>query len=134
MVPSDLQLKLMNIVHKGAIKLTGGRLGWTAGGMPSLELTTTGRKSGDPRTVMLTSPLQLGGNDQHPAWYLNLVANPKVTVRYQGGSRQAMVARTVTDAERADLWPQITQRYRGYAGYQDKTDRTIPVVVLEPVR
>ncbi len=144
MVPSDLQLKLMNIVHKGAIKLTGGRLGWTAGGMPSLELTTTGRKSGDPRAVMLTSPVQLGdglvivaskgGNDQHPAWYLNLVANPQVTVRYQGGSRQAMVARTVTDAERADLWPQITQRYRGYAGYQDKTDRTIPVVVLEPVR
>ena len=110
--------------------------------MPALELTTTGRKSGQRRSVMLTSPVQLGdtlvivaskgGNDHHPAWYLNLEANPEVTVRYKGGTARTMTARTATDAERTELWPRITAAYRGYAGYQEKTDRTIPVVFLDP--
>jgi deazaflavin-dependent oxidoreductase (nitroreductase family) len=142
MRPNDLQLKIMNLVHKTAITVSGGRLGWTAGKMPALELTTTGRKTGQPRSVMLTSPVQRGdtivivaskgGNDHHPAWYLNLVDHPEVTVKYQGGRRRPMRARTATTAERAELWPQITTAYRGYAGYQDKTDRTIPVVLLDP--
>jgi deazaflavin-dependent oxidoreductase (nitroreductase family) len=142
MRPNDLQLKVMNIVHRAAIKATCGRLGWSAGNMPALELTTTGRKSGQRRSVMLTSPVQLGdtlvivaskgGNDHHPAWYLNLEANPEVTVRYKGGAARTMTARTATDAERTELWPRITAAYRGYAGYQDKTDRTIPLVFLDP--
>jgi deazaflavin-dependent oxidoreductase (nitroreductase family) len=132
----------MNLVHKTAIRVSGGRLGWTAGKMPALELITTGRKSGQPRSVMLTSPAQRGetivivaskgGNDHHPAWYLNLVDHPEVTVKYQGGAARKMTARTATEAERAELWPQITSAYRGYAGYQEKTDRTIPVVLLDP--
>lgn len=139
---SDLQLKLMNLVHKTAIRLTGGHLGWTAGKMPALELTTIGRRSGQRHSVMLTSPVQRGetivivaskgGNDRHPAWYLNLVDHPEVTVKYRGSAEQQMMARSATEAERAELWPQITSAYRGYAGYQQKTDRTIPVVLLDP--
>src|SRR3954454_22948857 len=59
-MPSDLQLKALNGAHRLVLKLTGGKVGWKALGMPVLELTTTGRKSGQPRTVMLTSPLQEG--------------------------------------------------------------------------
>lgn len=142
MRPGDLPLKLMNLLHGTAITLSGGRLGWTAGKMPALRLTTTGRKSGQPRSVMLTSPLQRGeivvivaskgGSDEHPDWYLNLVAHPEVTVTFQGGAERKMRARTATAAERAELWPHVTGAYGGYAGYQQKTDRTIPVVLLEP--
>jgi len=142
MHPTDIQLKIMNLVHRTAIKVSGGRLGWSAGKMPALELVTTGRKSGQRRSVMLTSPVQLGetivlvaskgGSDHHPDWYLNLVDHPEVTVTFQGGADRKMVARTATEAERAELWPQVTSAYRGYAGYQEKTDRTIPVVLLDP--
>ena len=93
-MPSDLTLKAINGVHRLILSLSGGRLGWQAGNMPVLELTTTGRKSGKPRSVMLTSPIQegesilivasRGGDDFHPAWYLNLVANPQVQVKLKG--------------------------------------------------
>lgn len=121
--------------------LSGGKLGWTAGKMPVLELTTTGRKSGQQRSTMLTSPwgegdkiaivASAGGNDGDPAWYLNLEAEPAVTVRTESGTRK-MTARTATGDERSDLWGQITSKYKNYADYQTKTDREIPVVVLEP--
>ena len=143
-MPSDLQLKTMNAIHRVALKLTGGRAGWRLLGMPALELTTIGRKSGQPRTVMLTSPLQegstvavvasRGGDDKPPAWYLNLLANPDVQVVYQGGPRQPMKARVADAAERERLWPQITTDHKNYAGYQTKTEREIPVVLLEPVK
>jgi deazaflavin-dependent oxidoreductase (nitroreductase family) len=141
-MPSDLQLKTMNVVHKGLLKLTLGRFGWKVGGMPALELTTTGRKSGQPRTVMLTSPVQegatlvivasRGGDDTHPAWFLNLRDNPAVDVTYNGGKKQPMKARVADPAERERLWPQVTAAYKGYAGYQTKTTREIPLVLLEP--
>ena len=102
-MPSDLVLKTMNAVHRGLLKVSGGRLGWNASHMPVLELTTTGRKSGQPRTVMLTSPVQegstvvvvasRGGDDQHPAWFLNLRDNPDVEVVLQGKPKQRMHAR-----------------------------------------
>ena len=141
-MPSDLTLKTMNAMHRGLLKLTGGRVGWQAGPMPVLELTTIGRKSGQPRSVMLTSPVQegdtwvivasRGGDDHHPAWFLNLRDRPDVDVSLQGKPKQRMRARIVTPEERARLWPQITAIYKGYAGYQDKTDREIPLVLLEP--
>src|SRR6202790_5030107 len=100
-MPSDLQLKAMNTFHRGLLKLSGGRLGWRGANMPVLELTTTGRKSGQPRSVMLTSPLQegstivivasRGGDDQHPAWFLNLQDNPNVEVSMKGEPRRRMV-------------------------------------------
>ena len=140
-MPTDLQLKAMNSIHRGLLKISGGRLGWRAGGMPVVGLTTTGRKSGQPRTVMLTSPVQTddaivivasrGGDDQHPAWFLNLRDHPDVEVAFAGKPKRAMRARVATPEERAALWPQVTGSYKGYANYQTKTDREIPLVMLE---
>ena len=141
-MPSDAMLKTVNAAHRAAVKLTGGRFGWKAGGMPVVELTTTGRKSGTPRTVMLTSPIQdgdrilivasRGGDPQHPAWFLNLRDEPKVEVSFKGGAKQPMVARIATPEEHAELWPRVVTTYKGYGGYQTKTDREIPLVFLEP--
>ena len=140
-MPSDFAFKTMNRIHRTIMTLGGGKLGWTAGKMPALELTTTGRKSGQQRASMLTSPWQdgdtlaivasAGGNDGHPAWFLNLRDNPSVTVRDQAGTR-AMTARITAGDERSVLWDQITSKYKNYADYQSKTDREIPVVLLEP--
>ncbi len=142
-MPSDLGLKTMNGVHRALLKLSFGRIGWEAMKMPVLELTTIGRKSGQARSVMLTSPLQVGdgyvivasrgGDDHHPAWFLNLRDNPEVSVRIKGGPTQPMTARVATAEERAEWWPQLTADHDNYAGYQTKTDREIPVVLLEPV-
>jgi deazaflavin-dependent oxidoreductase (nitroreductase family) len=141
-MPSDFELKTMNAIHRGVLKISGGRLGWRAGRMPVVELTTTGRKSGQPRTVMLTSPVQegttivivasRGGDDHHPAWFLNLRDHPEVEVSTGGQSKQTMHARVATASERAALWPRVTATYKGYANYQTKTDREIPLVLLEP--
>lgn len=125
------------------LKLSGGRVGWTAGNMPVLELTTTGRKSGRPHPVMLTSPWQdgttlvvvasRGGDDKPPAWLLNLQANPEVEVALQGKPKQPMLARTATEEERMRVWPRITADHENYADYQRKTSREIPLVLLEPI-
>ncbi|MFJ1765672.1 nitroreductase/quinone reductase family protein [Amycolatopsis sp. NPDC088138] len=141
-MPSDFSLKAMNAVHRGLVKLTGGRLGWNAAAMPVLELTTVGRKSGQQRSVMLTSPHQegdalvvvasRGGDDTHPAWFLNLRDNPDVEVSVKGAPRRPMLARIADGEERARLWPKITADYKNYANYQTKTEREIPLVFLEP--
>lgn len=140
-MPSDLALKTMNSVHRLLVGLTRGRAGHEFGGMPVVELTTIGRKSGKPRTVLLTSPLRdgdgyvvvasRGGDDQHPAWFLNLRDHPDVEVAIKGGERRPMRARIVSPEDRATMWPQIAGRYRNYAGYQKRTEREIPLVVLE---
>jgi len=132
----------MNAVHRGVLKVSGGRLGWDAQNMPVLELTTTGRKSGRPHSVMLTSPVQegntsvivasRGGDDHHPAWFLNLQANPEVEVAMKGGARRRMRARVATAEERARLWPLVVADHKNYAGYQRRTQREIPLVLLEP--
>ena len=141
-MPSDLTLKTMNAVHRAVLKLSGGRIGWSASNMPVLELTTTGRKSGEPRAVMLTSPVQegdtlvivasRGGDDAHPAWYLNLRDDPEVQVALGGNEKQPYRADIADAEERARLWPTITADHENYAGYQKKTDREIPVVLLKP--
>ncbi|WIX89780.1 nitroreductase/quinone reductase family protein [Amycolatopsis sp. DG1A-15b] len=140
-MPSDFVLKTMNTVHRGLIKLTGGRVGWQVA-MPVLELTTVGRKSGQPRSVLLTSPHQegdavvvvasRGGDDTHPAWFLNLRDNPDVEVSLKGGPKRPMRARVARAEERARLWPKITADFKNYAQYQTKTEREIPLVFLEP--
>ncbi len=141
-MPSDLMLKTMNGVHRALLTLSGGRLGWNAMNMPVLELTTTGRKSGQRRSVMLTSPVQegttlvvvasRGGDDQHPAWFLNLRDDPQVEVAMGGKPKQPMRARVADAGERARLWPLVTADHKNYADYQTKTDREIPLVLLEP--
>jgi deazaflavin-dependent oxidoreductase (nitroreductase family) len=142
-MPHDLVLKTMNTLHRGILALSGGRLGWEADNMPVLELTTTGRKSGQPRASMLTSPVQegstlvvvasRGGDDHHPAWFLNLQANPDVEVALKGDAKQPMRARILSGEERHALWDRVVAANKRYAGYQSKTEREIPLVLLEPV-
>jgi deazaflavin-dependent oxidoreductase (nitroreductase family) len=140
-VPSDALFKIVNAVHRPLFRLTRGKIGGRGLGMPVLVLTTTGRKSGVKRSVMLTSPLQLGdsyvlvasrgGDDRNPAWLHNLQAEPAVEIEVDGRKR-AMVARVADAAERAELWPRIVADHSNYGDYQTKTEREIPVVVLDP--
>jgi deazaflavin-dependent oxidoreductase (nitroreductase family) len=142
-MPSDWFFKWANAAHKSLVKISGGHVGWTGSGMPVVELTTTGRKSGRQHTVMLTSPVQegdtivivasRGGDDQHPAWFLNLRDNPDVEVVYKGRLPQKMRAKVASPDERARLWPEVVAKHKGYGGYQTKTTREIPLVLLEPV-
>lgn len=139
-MPADIALKAMNALHRTILAVSGNKFGWRAGGMPVLELTTTGRHSGQQRSVMLTSPVQeddawvivasRGGDDRHPAWFLNLQANPQVTVRLEGGPPRTMTARIPADDERERLWTKVVAAYPHYGKYQNKTERTIPLVVL----
>lgn len=139
----------MTGLHRALLRLTGGRIGRDLGGMPVIELTTTGRSSGLPRTAILTVPhrepmpaggagerlvviASRGGDDLQPAWYLNLVAEPLVRVARVGEHPRPYRARTADPDERARLWPLAVRAYRGYAQYQRRTSREIPVVILEP--
>ena len=139
---ADVGLKTMSQVHRAIVHLSGGRLLGSAFGMPVVELHTVGRKSGLPRSTMLTAPVLLdgdrvvlvaskGGDDRDPDWYRNLMAHPEVEVTVDGG-RRPMLARRASAAEKAELWPRVVAAYRGYASYQRRTERDIPVVILEP--
>ena len=138
----DTFFKVMNVTNRVAKTLSGGRLGGSLFGMPTMELTTTGRKSGKPRTVILTPPLiegdrlilvaSKGGNDEHPDWYRNLVANPEVEID-RNGSKRRYNARTASPEERAELWPRITASYKGYGDYQKRATREIPVIICDPL-
>jgi deazaflavin-dependent oxidoreductase (nitroreductase family) len=138
---NDVVLKLVTGLHKTVFKLSNGRVANRGSGMPVLMLTTTGRKSGRPRTTMLTSPLREdgrivlvgsnGGDDRDPAWVGNLRADPRVQVTMEGRT-VPMTAHVADPAEKAELWPRIVADHANYAGYQAKTERDIPVVVLEP--
>lgn len=138
---TDLQMKTMSVLHRAVLTASGGRLLATFGSMPAVELHTIGRSSGKRRTTMLTAPVHghqrfvliasKGGDDRHPQWYLNLVANPDVELTVRGTTLK-LRARTASPAEKAELWPQIVAAYRGYDGYQQKTSRDIPVVICEP--
>jgi len=136
----DTVARLLTSTHRRLFTISQGRIGGGLAGMPVLILTTTGRKSGQPRETMLTSPLQedgrivlvasYGGDDRHPQWYLNLVEDPDVTVRING-STKLMRARVASPTEKAELWDRVTSAYKGYAAYQQRTERDIPLVILE---
>jgi deazaflavin-dependent oxidoreductase (nitroreductase family) len=127
--------------HRFLLKLTGGRFPRTILGMQPVELHTIGRKSGQPRSTMLTAPIcerdrvvlvaSKGGHQDHPDWYKNLVATPGVEIVVDGDLRK-MRARTASPEEKAALWPAVVGAYRGYEGYQRNTPRDIPVVICEP--
>ena len=137
----DPMIKAINLLHRSLFNVTKGRIGGRIGGMEAVALTTTGRKTGEKRTSMLTAPIvegdkvvliaSYGGGPKHPQWYLNLQSNPQVEVT-RAGKTITMNARTAEPDERAELWPRVTASYKGYAGYQEKTDREIPVVILTP--
>jgi deazaflavin-dependent oxidoreductase (nitroreductase family) len=132
--------KAFTEIHKGIYNLSGGRLMSSFDQMPILLLTTTGRKSGKARTSPLLYIDQDGsyvvvgsaaGRDRHPAWYLNLAAAPEAQVRV--GKRTTSVrARTAAGEERERLFTAFAETAKRYADYQAKTERRIPVVVLEP--
>ena len=137
----DGVVKTMNVVHRAVVKASGGRLGYQLVGMAAVELHTTGRKSGRRRSVMLTAPVfeedrvvliaSKGGDPRHPDWYHNLTADPDVEITHRGETRP-MRARIATGDERTELWRRAVEAYKHYDGYQKRTDREIPVVVLEP--
>ena len=137
----DALYKVATRIHLALFNVSKGRILGKAFGMPVVELVTTGRKSGKERSTMLAASIadgdrvvlvaSYGGDDRHPAWYLNLQANPEVKVTI-AGSTHPMIARTATEEERGELWPRITSVFEGYARYQERTERPIPVVILEP--
>jgi deazaflavin-dependent oxidoreductase (nitroreductase family) len=138
---NDLVTKNMSRTHRLILRVSGGRVLNSAFGMPAVELHTIGRVSGKERVTMLTSPVHdservvvvasKGGDDRDPEWYRNLSANPDVEIVIEGETRR-LRARTASAEEKATLWPQIVAAYKGYGGYQKKTDRDIPVVICEP--
>ncbi len=120
---------------------TDGDKGHIWNGVPTLLLTTRGRRSGklrrsaliygrlDDAYVVVASK---GGNPNHPLWYLNLRANPEVEIQV-GSEVFSAVARDATAEERPALWEQMTGLWPAYDDYQTRTDRRIPVVVIDPV-
>jgi deazaflavin-dependent oxidoreductase (nitroreductase family) len=134
-----LAQRAVTAFHVSLVRCSRWRLGTRLVGMRVVLLTTTGRRSGARRTVPLTymedaGDLILiasnGGAPAHPAWYGNLVANPDVELELDGRRVRAR-AETVTDpAERARLWERVIEIHSGYAGYQHKTGREIPIVRL----
>jgi deazaflavin-dependent oxidoreductase (nitroreductase family) len=130
---------LFGQAHVDRYVATDGREGHDWRGVTTLLLTTTGRKSGEPRTTPLIyrdyGDAQLvvaskGGAPEHPLWYRNLSADPNVEVQIKG-DRFAAKARTAGADERPEMWRLMTEDWPDYDEYQRKTDREIPVVVLE---
>ena len=125
--------------HVRRYRETDGEVGYLWRGVPTLILTTTGRRSGQPRPKALifgrdgddhVVVASKGGAPAHPAWYRNLVDHPEVEVQVKGERFRAR-ARTAEGEERARLWKLMTGIWPDYDQYQQRTDRQIPVVVLE---
>jgi deazaflavin-dependent oxidoreductase (nitroreductase family) len=131
----------MSQVHRAILRGTGGRVLNSAFGMQVVELHTVGRKSGLPRSTMLTAPVidgqrivlvaSKGGDDRDPDWYLNLMTHPDAEVTVDG-QRRPVRARQASAGEKAELWPRVVTAYGGYAGYQRRTQRDIPLVLCDP--
>ncbi|WP_187590255.1 nitroreductase family deazaflavin-dependent oxidoreductase [Gordonia sp. OPL2] len=140
-------IKVGSRLNAKLYRATGGRLGnsWRVGSgfrkpVPVCLLTTTGRKSGEPRTAPLlylrkgetfVLVASQGGLPKNPAWYLNLTADPAVSIQV-GKDTHDLVARTASDSERAELWPELVSLYADFDTYAAWTDRQIPVVICEP--
>lgn len=136
----DSAVKRWSAVHRVLYRSTRGLVGRRLVDNDMLLLTTTGRHTGKPHTVpllylsdddRLIVIASYGGRDRHPEWYLNLRSTPEVTVELPGGRRH-LTARTVSPEERRELWPRVVAAYDGYAVYESRTEREIPVVMLEP--
>ena len=128
-------------LHSYVYRATGGRVGGRLLGSPVLLLTTTGRKSGRPRTIpLLYLPdgenlvvvASNGGTAGDPAWWLNLEDDPEATVEV-GGRKLRVRAEEAEGEERRRLWGRLVRMYGAYGQYQERTDRRIPVVLLRPI-
>jgi deazaflavin-dependent oxidoreductase (nitroreductase family) len=139
--PAKLALKLGSGAHAGVYRATGGKLFGRMGKSPILLLNTVGRKTGRKRTSPLLYVMDgedfviiasKGGAAAHPAWYLNLRANPEATVEI--GDREVQVEAEVADPEeKTRLWQKMVEMYPAYDDYQRKTGREIPLLILHPV-
>ncbi len=126
--------------HVARYEETDGEVGYLWNGVPTLLLTTTGRRSGEPRTSALIFArdgddylvvASMGGAPTHPTWYLNLTANPAAEIQVLG-ERIPVTAHTASEDEKPRLWQIVTEVWPNYDAYQARTDRVIPVVVLSP--
>jgi F420H(2)-dependent quinone reductase len=134
-------LRLLMGGHARIYRATNGLIGHRfPGAPPMLLLDHVGAKSGIKRTTPLVyieddSDVVIvaskGGHPRHPAWYHNLRANPDTTVQIAAAHR-GVHARVATPEERERLWPRVVATHAGYRGYQERTDRQIPLVILEP--
>jgi deazaflavin-dependent oxidoreductase (nitroreductase family) len=134
-------LRRLMDAHTLMYRLTGGRIGHRIPGLaPMLLLDHVGAKSGTPRTTPLlyvedppnaVIVASKGGFPKHPAWFHNLRANPDTTIQI-GPERRRVRARVAAPQERERLWPMAVAAYSGYTDYQERTDREIPLVILEP--
>jgi deazaflavin-dependent oxidoreductase (nitroreductase family) len=133
-------LLLLGEEHVRRYQETDGEVGYIWNGVPTLLLTTTGRKSGQPRTTPLIHArdggdylvvASMGGAPQHPQWYLNLVANASAQIQDRSDHID-VTARTAGENEKARLWKIVAEQWPNYDVYQSRTDRVIPVVVLSP--
>jgi F420H(2)-dependent quinone reductase len=134
----SLRVKTLSAMHHAIYSASGGRVGNRIAGMPVLLLTTVGRRTGKRRTSPLTYfeedgaivlVASYGGRPYNPAWFENLIAAGEGEVTIGRASRR-LRARTATSDERARLWPRIVETYDGYAKYQAKTPREIPLAIL----
>jgi deazaflavin-dependent oxidoreductase (nitroreductase family) len=138
----DAVSRVKSKLHRRIFLASKGKVLGRVGGMPVLALTTVGRRSGRPHTVMLTSPVQRdgsyvvvasdGGDPEDPDWFRNVRATPQVQVVVDGAER-SMSARILTASEKQEVWTQVVARNDVYAGYQRRTTRDLPLVWLEPV-
>jgi deazaflavin-dependent oxidoreductase (nitroreductase family) len=133
-------ITLLGEEHIRRYRETDGEVGYLWNGVPTLLLTTTGRRSGEPRTSALIFGrdgddylvvASMGGAPNHPAWYLNLTADPAAEIQVRG-DRIPVEARTASDAEKPRLWQIVNEVWPNYDVYQSRTERAIPVVVLSP--
>jgi F420H(2)-dependent quinone reductase len=139
--PSRLEIRVLKVwsrFHSWVYRRTNGKVLSRMRGNPTLLLTTTGRRTGRPHTVPLPyigdgdAMIVVGsasGSERHPAWVLNLIANPRVTVRYLADSGSAQ-AEILADGERKAMWERINVEAPWYAGYQRRTRREIPLIRL----
>ncbi|SHN75743.1 nitroreductase family deazaflavin-dependent oxidoreductase [Cryptosporangium aurantiacum] len=137
----ELDLSLFGAEHVRRYRETDGADGYLWNGVPTLILTTTGRRSGQARDTPLICGFDgdvgvviasQGGAPKHPHWYLNLLADPRVRVQVKA-DRYDAVARTVDGPERERLWQLMSATWPSYDVYQQRTDRVIPVVALERI-
>ena len=133
--------QLFGEAHVARYRESGGEHGHDWKGTTTLLLTTTGRRSGEPRTTpLIYQPYgdaylivaSKGGAPEPPGWYLNLQQEPEVEIQVKDRTFRAR-ARTANPDEKPDMWRTMTATWPDYDAYQTKTDREIPVVVLEPV-
>jgi deazaflavin-dependent oxidoreductase (nitroreductase family) len=133
---------LLGEEHVRRYRETDGAVGYEWNGVPTLLLTTTGRRSGEARTHPLIFArdgddllvvASVGGSPRHPSWYLNLGAEPRASVQVRADHFD-VVARTAPAQEKPRLWKIVNDVWPNYDVYQSRTERQIPVVVLTPVR